>query len=209
MRTQGEDWHLQDRDKGLWRNRLRWILHLLIPASRGFRRTHPFGFEVTISCLWNFVSSASMQSAKELTTKSLKYSVDPQRKTSEEVGPSPIPNQGGICNSELAGERRSVFSMSWHWIYQPHSKAGTMFRSSGLTQNRLHGFVLFCSVFCIFVILLFCCFFEIEKKHEVGWVGRKRIWEEEGKGNSMIKISCMKNLKPRISIYSFKKEEGK
>jgi hypothetical protein len=57
----------------------------------------------------------------------------------------------------------------------------------------------------VFVILLLL-FFKTEKEHEVGWAGKRRsIWEELGKGNSMIKY--MKKFKPRLSIYFKRKKK--
>lgn len=66
-------------------------------------------------------------------------------------------------------ERRSqCFPMKFHWVSQPHFKAGPMTRSSWPTQNKFTGifvdlfsyFVLFGHLFCLVGLLLayFCLF---------------------------------------------------
>lgn len=36
-----------------------------------------------------------------------------------------------VCKGELLGEGQSVSSIEWHWVPQPHSRAGLMLRTVG------------------------------------------------------------------------------
>lgn len=46
----------------------------------------------------------------------------------------------------LLRKGKQIFTVEYHWMYQPESRAGPMLRSSQSTQNGLH--VLFCLCVC-------------------------------------------------------------
>lgn len=105
-------------------------------------------------------------------------------------------------------ESKNTFSlMEWHWVCQPHCRAGFRPRNSWIIQNELHKFFLcfVCFVwfwgggsfevlwdlYYLFLVLVLFSFFswKHEKTHEVGSVGGGRepgkSWEME---KNIIKI---------------------
>lgn len=104
-------------------------------------------------------------------------------------GKSHIHNQKAI-STQLITEGKWV---EWHWMYQPHSRAGLMLRSCWPTQDGFHGFSLLCFWVCVLVVVgwyfgLFVSFFLsfIRKKRTLSWE-RGKIWEELGEGKEHYK----------------------
>lgn len=76
-------------------------------------------------------------------------------------------------------DRGNQFSpIEQHWVYQPHSRSGLMFRRSWLIQNELHidlffhGFVIFWRFFvvisfCFDFLFLYLCIYRQKKM----WIG--------------------------------------
>lgn len=125
---------------------------------------------------------------------------------------SPTPNQGAICNWHLLERGKSVFSdrltvvISTILQGRPHAQ-----EEYWSILNRSHIFLcVFCYVWWLVFLLCFgacfCCLFCVlsffplfeEKEHDVRWV-RKWVGSVEtwGRGENMIKIYCMKNLRIR------------
>lgn len=104
-----------------------------------------------------------------------------------------------------AGRGENQFSpTACHWVYQP-SRVGPVPRSSGPTQNGLHGlsYTLFWSSFVLFILFLsvltiiFCCFSFLREREKNIMSGEQgggkdlgEAWESE---KNMIKIYFMKN----------------
>lgn len=69
------------------------------------------------------------------------------------------PNQVAIGNWSLLGKETPVSSNEVSLVYQPHSRAGLVSRSTWPTQNSLHGFcVVFVLFWLLFCFVLFYCF---------------------------------------------------
>lgn len=69
---------------------------------------------------------------------------------------SSTPNQKAICNSYLLTDReKSVFLVGYHWVHEPHLRAG-QHKMNSVLFCRL--FVSFCLVWAFSALLVFCLY---------------------------------------------------
>lgn len=77
-------------------------------------------------------------------------------------GVPPLTQKLFATDTNWQKEKNQFSPMECYWVYQPHSRAGAMHRSTWPMQNEIHGV---CVVVCLFVLFtwwgafcLFVCF---------------------------------------------------